>query len=124
MGDGGDTRITAHPVLGPPPERRRITFSFDGQLLTGYEGEPVGFALLAHGIRSLRHSGMGGEARGLLCGVGHCMECRVTVDGVPNQRACLVPVRDGMRVERPDAVPRPSWPPSGGRESEGLSHAR
>jgi D-hydroxyproline dehydrogenase subunit gamma len=39
------------------------------------------------------------EPRGPLCGMGTCFECRVTVDGVRNTRACLEPVRDGMSVE-------------------------
>lgn len=39
-----------------------------------------------------------GEARLALCGMGVCHECRVTVDGLPHQRACLVACRDGMEV--------------------------
>jgi sarcosine oxidase subunit alpha len=30
--------------------------------------------------------------------MGTCYECRVTIDGVEQQRACLVRVRPGMRV--------------------------
>jgi predicted molibdopterin-dependent oxidoreductase YjgC len=30
--------------------------------------------------------------------MGICFECVVTVDGVPNVRACLEPVRNGMDV--------------------------
>ena len=40
-----------------------------------------------------------GRPRGLFCGIGICFDCLITVDGVPNQRACLVPVRPGMRLE-------------------------
>jgi predicted molibdopterin-dependent oxidoreductase YjgC len=28
-----------------------------------------------------------------------CFECLVTIDGVGNRQACLIPVRAGMRVE-------------------------
>lgn len=52
-------------------------------------------ALLAAG--ALRRS-ITGEPRGPLCGMGTCFECRVTVDGRPHQRACLLPVRAGMEV--------------------------
>ena len=40
-----------------------------------------------------------GEARGYFCGMGVCQDCLVTVDGVPNVRACVTPVRDRLRVE-------------------------
>jgi hypothetical protein len=39
-----------------------------------------------------------GEARGPLCGMGICFECRVTVDGIAHQRGCQLLVRDGMEV--------------------------
>jgi sarcosine oxidase subunit alpha len=34
----------------------------------------------------------------MYCGIGHCYECRVTVDGVEDVRSCLIRVRDGMQV--------------------------
>ena len=55
-------------------------------------------ALLDAGVRAFRRSAAG-EARAPLCGMGVCYECRVTVDGVPHRRACLVPVAAGMVVE-------------------------
>jgi sarcosine oxidase subunit alpha len=39
-----------------------------------------------------------GEPRGPLCGMGICMECRATVDGVEHARTCQMTVRGGMRV--------------------------
>jgi sarcosine oxidase subunit alpha len=30
--------------------------------------------------------------------MGICHECRVTIDGLPHQRACLVPVAEGLVV--------------------------
>ncbi len=39
-----------------------------------------------------------GEARGPLCGMGICMECRATVDGVPHQRTCQLVCSAGMDV--------------------------
>ncbi|GAA4896329.1 hypothetical protein GCM10023237_13470 [Streptomyces coeruleoprunus] len=32
------------------------------------------------------------------CGIGTCHDCLATVNGRPNQRACLVPVRPGDTV--------------------------
>lgn len=39
-----------------------------------------------------------GEARAPLCGMGICMECRVTVNGVPHQRSCQIICASGMEV--------------------------
>ncbi len=39
-----------------------------------------------------------GQPRAPLCGMGVCFECRVRIDGVEHQRACLVPAREGMQV--------------------------
>jgi hypothetical protein len=39
-----------------------------------------------------------GEARGPLCGMGICMECRATVDGVAQMRTCLLACAAGMEV--------------------------
>ena len=36
---------------------------------------------------------------GVLCGMGVCYECLVTVDGAPNRQACMTRVRAGMKVE-------------------------
>ncbi|HSH57902.1 MAG TPA: (2Fe-2S)-binding protein [Halomonas sp.] len=41
-----------------------------------------------------------GSNRAPLCMMGVCHECLVTVDGEPNRQGCLVPVADGMRIER------------------------
>lgn len=92
-------RVDHHPVFGPAPERQVVTISFDGELLQAYAGDVLAAALLAHGIRALRRTGRDEASRGLYCGIGHCFECQVTVDGRPGVRACLTPVRDGMRVE-------------------------
>lgn len=40
-----------------------------------------------------------GRPRGPLCGMGVCHECRLTIDGVPHQRSCLIPVKPGMSIE-------------------------
>lgn len=55
-------------------------------------------ALLNLGVAAFRRD-LDGNARGPVCGMGTCFECRVAVDGVRNVRSCLTPVRDGMSVE-------------------------
>jgi sarcosine oxidase subunit alpha len=61
-------------------------------------------ALLNAGISGFRSS-VGGAQRGPVCGMGVCFECRVTVDGIAHQRACMLTVRDGMDVRAADALP-------------------
>jgi sarcosine oxidase subunit alpha len=60
-------------------------------------GVTVAAALLADGVTAFRRS-VGGEARGPLCGMGTCFECRVTIDGVPHCRSCQTLCRPGMAV--------------------------
>jgi sarcosine oxidase, subunit alpha len=93
-----DWRVKDHPILGPSPARAAVTLTFNGEPLIAYEGETLAAALLAHGIRALRAAGPDGAPRGLYCAIGHCFECQVIVDGRAGVRACLTPVRDGMRV--------------------------
>jgi D-hydroxyproline dehydrogenase subunit gamma len=39
-----------------------------------------------------------GGARGPLCGMGICMECRAMVDGIPHRRTCQLICAAGMEV--------------------------
>lgn len=88
--------------MGWPPgrvrEERRFAIRFDGRRIAAAPGQTVAAALWATGIRSWRTTRTGGTPRGLFCGIGACFDCLVTVDGVPNQRACLVPARPEMVV--------------------------
>jgi sarcosine oxidase subunit alpha len=40
-----------------------------------------------------------GEPRAPLCGMGICYECRAVIDGVPHERCCVIPCREGMRID-------------------------
>ncbi|HEU4568236.1 MAG TPA: (2Fe-2S)-binding protein [Marmoricola sp.] len=73
-------------------------FSFDGREVPFVPGQTVGAALTAAGIRSWRTTRVEGRPRGLFCGIGVCFDCLVVADGRPNQRACLLLARDGMRL--------------------------
>jgi sarcosine oxidase subunit alpha len=93
------SRIVEHPVLGKMDEHKKVTFTYNGKVYEGYENDTIASALLAHGIRTLRHHEESGNARGIYCNIGHCMECRVTVNDTSNIRACLTPIQDNMVVE-------------------------
>ena len=81
----------------------RLTLTLDGNPVTAYDGETVATVLLAEGHIATRTT-PGGEPRGVFCGMGVCFDCLVIVDGVPNTRACMTQVRDGMDVRRQDGV--------------------
>ena len=77
-----------------------MTYSikFDDRNVPAAPGQTVAGALCAAGVRSWRMTRDRGAPRGLFCGIGVCFDCLVTIDGVPNQRACVIPVRPGMTV--------------------------
>jgi hypothetical protein len=76
----------------------RVDFVVNGKPVSAFAGATVAAALLNAGGFAFRES-VAGEARGPVCGMGVCYECRVTIDDVPHQRACLRIVERGMRVE-------------------------
>lgn len=73
-------------------------FRFDGRAVDFVDGQSVGAALTAAGIRSWRTTRVTGRPRGLFCGIGICFDCLVVADGRPNERACLLPARPGMEI--------------------------
>jgi D-hydroxyproline dehydrogenase subunit gamma len=75
----------------------RISIDVDGAPLVVVRGVSVASALLDAGVTAFRVS-PNGSARAPLCGMGVCYECRVMIDGVPQQRACMRLVEPGMRV--------------------------
>ena len=70
----------------------------DGERIRVSEGMTLAAALFDAGVVAFRVS-VSGTPRAPICGMGSCFECRVTVDGRPHQRSCLIPCRDGMVVE-------------------------
>jgi predicted molibdopterin-dependent oxidoreductase YjgC len=73
-------------------------FTFDDTAVPFEDGQTVGAALVAAGIRSWRTTRHAGRPRGLFCGIGICFDCLITIDGTPNIRACLHQAADGMKV--------------------------
>lgn len=69
------------------------------------QGQSIGAALWAAGVRAVRHHPVTGEPRGMFCGIGVCFDCLATVDGVAEVRLCRTPARDGTVVDLPPAAP-------------------
>jgi sarcosine oxidase subunit alpha len=74
-----------------------ITITIDKKSVAVEDGTTVAAAILNAGNTSFRRS-VHGDARGPLCGMGTCFECRVTIDGEKHQRSCNAIARDGMEV--------------------------
>ena len=71
----------------------------DGIAVAARQGDTVAAALLAAGFDHCRTTPVTGAPRAPYCMMGVCFDCLVTIDGVGNRQGCLVPVREGMRVE-------------------------
>lgn len=91
-------RIINHPVLDKVDDTDVVSFTFNNTLFQGLRNESLAAALLANGIRTLRLHEENGTPRGIYCNIGHCFECRVSVNGQQGIRACLTPIQDGMVV--------------------------
>ena len=75
--------------------RERFEIRLDDEAIPAEAGQTVAAALIAAGRRSWRRTRRGGQPRGAFCGIGVCFDCLATINGRPNQRACLVEARPG-----------------------------
>ncbi len=74
-------------------------FTFDGEKIDASTGQSVAAALLAANQRTLRKTRFNNNERGVFCGIGVCFDCLVVIDGITNQRACLIEAKPGMKVQ-------------------------
>lgn len=74
-----------------------VSFSFNGQAYSAYEGESVACALFAAGIKHLRNSPREQTPRGMFCLMGSCQECIVWIDG-RKVASCQQAVTPGLEV--------------------------
>lgn len=68
----------------------------DGHTREVAAGTTAAVAVLIAGLPARRS--VAGEARAPVCGMGVCMECRMTIDGRPHMRSCQVLCREGMEI--------------------------
>ncbi len=105
-----DRRIHSHPILSQT-ERKQITFTWQNKELVGLDGEPISAALYAGNIKVFGHHVKDQAPQGLFCANGQCSQCMVFADGKP-VKACVQPIRQGMRVDPVDGLP--GLPPAAG----------
>ncbi|MCL4744727.1 MAG: (2Fe-2S)-binding protein [Burkholderiaceae bacterium] len=97
----------------------RVRLSFEDQPIEALEGDTVAAAVLSSNPGFTRTTPVSGARRAPYCMMGVCFECLMQIDGVANQQACMVQVREGMVVRRqlgesPDEPGANSAPRAGG----------
>lgn len=73
-----------------------IAIKINGQILQVAPGCTLAAAVMT--IQPGFRRSVTGELRGPLCGMGICMECRVTLNGHPHERSCQTLCAPGMEV--------------------------
>ncbi|EQD78948.1 FAD-dependent pyridine nucleotide-disulfide oxidoreductase [mine drainage metagenome] len=82
-----------------------MRFSLNGRFASALPGETLAQALLRHGPRPLARSIRYHRPRGPFCGIGQCTGCLMTVNGLPNVRACQTVPQEGDTVRDQNAWP-------------------
>jgi predicted molibdopterin-dependent oxidoreductase YjgC len=83
------------------PMSHPIQILINGQPATVPPGTVVAAAIAQAGVARFRRS-VSGQPRGPLCGMGTCMECRVTINGRTHCRSCQTICTEGMQVQTDD----------------------
>lgn len=100
-------KIVQHPILDIP-KTEEVTFTYNGQKVTGYKGYTIAAALHQAGYPIHSHS-LDGRERSLNCGIGKCGTCEMLVDGVV-RRICITKVDNVKCVQE---IPRDYFPQEG-----------
>lgn len=82
------------------PSAQALTLYIDGQAVAAHAGETVAAVMLRQPSPVTRTTPVQGNPRAPYCMMGVCFECLAVVDGVASTQTCMMPVRDGMHVER------------------------
>ena len=91
------TRLPRSPTQRIDPDRK-VAFQWVGRRLQGREGDTVASALWGAGVRVVSRSFEYHRPRGIYDLEGEGSSQLVTIDGVPNQSAGTVLLREGMSV--------------------------
>jgi sarcosine oxidase subunit alpha len=95
--------ITEHPIL-EIPERKKVSFNFDGKKLTGFEGMVISSALFLNKIKIFGHHIKDNSPQGIFCANGQCAQCNVIVNSVP-VKACMTLLKENMIIESCNGLP-------------------
>ena len=81
-------------------EAPAVRLELDGEAVEARQGDMLSAVLLSHPNGYCRTTAVTGAKRAPYCLMGVCFDCLIEVDGQPNQQACMIPAREGMRVKR------------------------
>jgi len=76
-----------------------LRLSIEGRDYRVPVGISVAAAILLCGFNKVRNTPVTGSPRLPYCMMGVCFDCLMTIDGVPNQQACQLEVRENMIIE-------------------------
>ena len=77
---------------------KEVSLLIDDKRVTAHEGESVASVMMLEDKVAMRTT-IEGQPRGVFCGMGVCFDCLVVIDDVPNTRACMTWVKEGMKVK-------------------------
>ena len=97
-------RITKHPVL-EILNKNEVAFTWNGDTLTGYEGEMLSSALFANNIHIFGRHYKDNSPQGMFCANGQCSQCMVIANGVPI-KSCMTSLNKGMVLQSIEGLPR------------------
>jgi NADPH-dependent 2,4-dienoyl-CoA reductase/sulfur reductase-like enzyme/Fe-S-cluster-containing hydrogenase component 2 len=97
-------RITKHPIL-EIPQRTEVAFTWNGEPMTGYEGEMISSALVAGGVHIFGHHHKDNSPQGIFCANGQCSQCMVMADGLA-VKSCMTPLKAKMVIESVEGLPK------------------
>jgi len=97
-------RIKKHPIIDFK-DQKPIQFYFNDKKKVGYTNDSIGSALHALGIKHLSTSIVYNSSRGFFCGIGKCSSCLMRVEGIPNVRTCIAPLKKDIHVETQGKLP-------------------
>lgn len=80
-----------------------IQLRVNGKPVNVPAGTIVAAAVALAGCARFRRSVLG-QPRGPLCGMGICMECRVTINGLAQCRSCQTLCEAGMEIQTNECV--------------------
>ncbi len=101
-------QASGEPGSGEPVWGETLTIHLDGEPIRAPLGDTLAAVLLARGTVVTGASAVSGAPRAPYCMIGSCFECLVEIDGLGQRQACLVAVREGMRVRRARGLREPS----------------
>ncbi len=86
------------PTHQPGPT---VTIDFEGTQFSVPAGITVAAAVMSYTRATfIRRSPVTHQPRAPYCFMGVCHECLMEIDGLPNQQACIIEVKEGMKINR------------------------